>query len=714
MTIKNLFKNIFCLIFVAQLLIADNTIKISPTTKPPVLDGILDDLAWKNAISFSAFKTFIPDFGKTMPESTVVYTTYDKDNLYFAFKCFDPNPDLIKAEITARDNLRPHDWVCINLDSFNDQQSLYGFYVNPLGIQADSKFAAQNEDHGVDYIWYSAGKIVEDGYNIEIQIPFKSIRYKNVDPVIMAVAFERRVSKRSEQATYPALDPKKGYNFLIQLLPFELNNIEHYSLFELIPSSTFNQKYKYQNNKLEEYYSKNELSLTAKYGITSDLVLDATINPDFSQVEADAGQVDLNLRSALYFAEKRPFFLEGSEIFNLAGSNHSTQIVYTRQINNPKVGLKLSGKISDKSTLATIFAVDEVMNSNLTPSGQDAIFPIFRYKHSLSGDSYLGGIFTGKEMENYFNRVAGTDGIFRISESSYFAHQILFSNSKSSSDKEALDGHSFTINYNYSTRDLDLNLLGSKISNNFLADAGYISRTGIATFMAFMKPKFYTSSDFIRRIDIDIYTSHTQDLYSKLWETYNSISSKLFLMGALNFNLKYNYSTEIFKNTKFETSGFSISGGGQFNKELNVSSSYRTGKSIYYSNDPFQGNSSQFTSTINYQPLSQLESKTNITFVSFSKSSNDSLIYEYPIYRERLTFQLNQYFFIRAIVEYNKYKKTFLSDFLSSFTYIPFTTFYVGYGSLYQNLSLSSEIDRNVYNEVNRGIFVKASYLWRL
>lgn len=159
------------------------------TDKPPIIDGKLDDVLWHQAPVVSGFKTFIPDFGRTMPESTHAYMAYDSDNLYFAFYCFDPEPSGIKAEMTARDNTRPHDWVCINLDSFNDQQSLYCFYVNPLGIQSDSRFAANNEDFSVDMIWYSAGQVNENGYVVEIQIPLKSIRYSSKNPVEMSIFF---------------------------------------------------------------------------------------------------------------------------------------------------------------------------------------------------------------------------------------------------------------------------------------------------------------------------------------------------------------------------------------------------------------------------------------------------------------------------------------------------------------------------------------------
>ncbi|HEX9829760.1 MAG TPA: DUF5916 domain-containing protein, partial [Bacteroidota bacterium] len=437
----------------------------------PVIDGKLDDAVWSQAPYVTGFRSFIPDFGKMIPESTVVYMAYDRENLYFAFKCLDPTPSLIKAEITNRDNNRSHDFVCINLDSFNDQQSLYAFYVNPLGIQGDSRYAAGNEDFSVDLIWYSAGEITDEGYTVEIQIPVKSIRYSDNNPVEMTLFFERRVSRRSEHVSYPSLDPNKGYQFLTQMQPIIYQGLEPYSLFEVLPAVTYSQKYIAPQGDLVRDEDKGELSLTVKYGITSNLTLDGTYNPDFSQVEADAGQVDVNLRYGLFFPEKRSFFLEGTEIFSLSATGNA-QVVHTRTIVNPLVGIKLSGKIGERSTLASIYAVDELLDPQSRATGEKAVFPIVRYKYALGEDSYVGGIYTGRELSNSSNRVAGTDGFVRLSASGFVEYQALVSRTTDNTADTQVDGYAFTTVYRNETRDLNIQLGASKLSKDFSADAG--------------------------------------------------------------------------------------------------------------------------------------------------------------------------------------------------------------------------------------------------
>jgi len=332
------------------------------TTTPPAIDGKLDDDVWQQAPSVTGFKTFVPDYGHDMPDQTVVYYAYDRENIYFAFRCYDREPEKIKTSVTRRDNIRPDDWICINLDSFNDQQALYGFYVNPAGIQSDTRFAGNTEDDGVDLVWHSAGNIDSEGYTIEVQIPFKSIRFANKDTVEMGVIFERKVSRRSEQGTFPPLKPERGMFFLTQMKPILYHEVKHYTLFEVLPAMTFSEKSALQQGRLTSGGGDYEGSLTAKYGITSDLILDGTYNPDFSQVESDAGQVDVNLRFALFFPEKRPFFTEGTENFNFAGSGSGDPlfaVVHTRNIGNLLVGVKLSGKLGKKNFLASLNAIDE-------------------------------------------------------------------------------------------------------------------------------------------------------------------------------------------------------------------------------------------------------------------------------------------------------------------------------------------------------------------
>ena len=209
------------------------------TNTPPTIDGVLDDAVWQQAPFETGFIIYHPDYGSPMSEDTKVWYAYDRENLYFAFKCYDSEPDKVKTSVTARDKIRSDDWICINLDTFNDQQAIYALYVNPTGIQMDSRATMTDEDMSIDVVWYSAGKVDNEGYSIELKIPFKSIRFSHKEPVEMGVIFERYISRKSEAGTYPALDPKWGHNFITQTRPLIYENVKHYRLVEILPAVTY-------------------------------------------------------------------------------------------------------------------------------------------------------------------------------------------------------------------------------------------------------------------------------------------------------------------------------------------------------------------------------------------------------------------------------------------------------------------------------------------
>jgi hypothetical protein len=691
------------------------------TDRPPVIDGRLDEPAWQEAPYVTEFRTFAPDYGLEMAAETRAYMAYDGENLYFAFRALDNEPDKIKTSITSRDNIGRDDWVAINLDSFNDQQSLYAFYVNPFGVQGDSRYAGGVEDRSFDLVWYSGGQVDESGYTVEIRIPLKSIRFAHADPVTMGVIFERHISRRSEYGTCPPLNPDRGESWLTQMSPLVFRDLKRSTLFELLPAVTYSHRRALDEGRLATEEERGDVSVTAKYGITSDLILDGTYNPDFSQVEADAGQVDINLRYDLYFPEKRPFFLEGHENFTVAATTASERdpvqsIVYTRTIVDPIAGAKLSGKIGSRNTVASIYAVDELPEADPLTGDEYAHFPVLRFKRALNEDSYIGGIYAGRELRDHFNRVLGTDGQVRVTESSTLGYHGLLSQVKEDDASPRRDGHAIGLHYARGTRDIDYSLVFKDIAEDFRAEMGYVTRTGVLQLSALLRPKLYPNSDFIRRIDAELFTTQTKDKFSNLWETFNHISFQNYLWGSVIFKIKYSYSTEVFLGEEFKTGGFHVFGGGQLAKQLYLGVLCRRVKAIYYSDDPYQGRSNRLSANLIYEPSDKLRSELSFIYNDFYRDSDSQKIYDYPVARGRLTYQVNRYLFFRGILEYNDYRSELLTDFLASFTYIPGTVIHIGYGSLYDRIRWENGeyVDSDRFLEAKRAFFFKTSYLWRI
>lgn len=683
---------------------------------PPVIDGNLDDDIWQNVASLSGFKTWIPDYGKDMSEKTDVYIAYDSKNFYVAFRCFDGEPDRIKSSVTSRDNISPDDWVCVNLDSFNDQQSLYTFYCNPLGVQGDATAEGNQEDFNVDMVWFSEGKIDEEGYTVEIRIPFKSIRYSHKNPVEMGVIFERRISRRTESGTYPPLDPVQGPNFFTQTVTLLFEDIESHTLLEILPAATYRKQSELEEGRLDPGPDVGDLSLTAKYGITSRLILDGTVNPDFSQVEADAGQVDFNLRYGLFFPEKRPFFLEGLEKFHFGG-NHSSDplqaVVHTRTIVDPLLGAKLNGKFGAKNTVAAIYALDELPEDE---PGDLAHVGIFRYKRAMAGDSFIGGFYTGRDRASGYNRVFGLDGQTRITQSSIFGYHGFLSSSKADEESAREDGHALGLHYYYSTRDWILMLGLQDISEDFRTETGYITRTGITRLRSGILRMFYPESGLIKRIDPVIHSSHIRDKSSGLYETDNSLDLRFLLPRSSIFLFGYRYSTEVWLNRRFSTSRARIIGSSQITKNLYLELNYNYGNKIRYTQDPYRGKGSDVAAAAVFLPTGKLHLEFSVLYSDFTRQGDSQKEFDYTIIRSKNTFQVNKYLFFRAIVEYNSFRKQLLTDFLASFTYIPGTVVHIGYGSLYEKMEWEEGQYRPSDNflETKRGFFFKASYLWRL
>ncbi len=683
---------------------------------PPVIDGVLDDPVWMQAPSETGFLTWRPDFGKEMQEKTVVYYAYDRENLYFAYRCFDHDPSKIKASVTARDTINRDDWICLNLDTFNDQQSLYALYVNPLGIQGDSRFEGGQEDFTIDVVWFSAGRIDAEGYTIEVRIPFKSIRYRHREPVEMGIIFERSISRFSESGTYPALDPARGFDFLTQTRPLHFTDIKHYTLLELLPAITHGQTSLIDQGSLQAQKAETDLGLTVKYGLTSQLILDGTVNPDFSQVESDAGQVDFNLRYALFYPEKRPFFLEGREKFTLAATETGDpleSVVHTRTIVEPFLGFKLNGKVSPKDTIASIYALDE-----LAPGSPNdyAHVAIARYKHALRDDSYIGGVWTSRFEGSRYNVVAGSDAHIRLNPSSSFAYHALIAQTKPAGQSDELEGHALGLQYYYQTRDRLFEITFQDLGKNFLTETGYLTRNGLTRLKVGYVPMIYPKSRTFLRIDPLFHTINIRDKFSGLYETYNTFDLRLILPRNTTLTAGGRYQTEVFLGKRFDRSGFRLIGVSQLTKQLLLNMRYVYGQKIRYVESPYQGRGSDALLSAAYLPSEKLHFGLSLTYSDFIRSADRLKEYDYTIIRSENIYQTNKYLFFRAIVEYNSFYKRMMTDLLASFTYIPGTVVHIGYGSSYDKLEwregMYEPSDR--FLETQRSFFFKVSYLWRL
>ncbi len=703
-------------------------VAIHKTESPPVIDGRLDDPVWEQATRFDRFIIFKPDYGKPASEKTIVLMAYDRKTVYFAFDCRDSNPSGIKAAMSKRDGIDMDDWIGIVLDTYGDKQSGFLFMVNPLGVQQDGMINADgNGNSSFDTVWESKGIITKTGYTVEVSIPFKSLRYPFKKKISMGLLSTRYIGRKSEQTSYPEFDPEGGA-IMTQSRMIELDGVKFERPIEFIPAVTYGQSSVHNGGALASTGSDMEFSLTGKLGLASNLTLDAAYNPDFSQVEADAGQVDVNLRYSLHYSEKRPFFLEGMENFDFATAleqNTLGAVVYTRTIVDPLLGLKLTGRLGRSNVVSGIFALDEYPGDmadeegDIDNSGKNASFSIVRYKRQMKGDNFLGFFFTNRSFDGDRNSVSGFDGRWRLTNTSFLEYCVLGSWSSTSEVSGSNAGHYMGVRYNFNNRNWNIDLGFYDLSTDFRIDTGYVTRTGITMVPLLFQRYWYPKSKFFQKVEAYWWGYHILDKPSDLFETYNHLVLRLNMPRQSQVRFDWILGNEVFSGERFNLGGWRVRGYTQILKQLYLEGGYRRSGRVYYDEEaPFQGKGNTADLYLLYQPFEKLSSSLGITYTDFFRSSSSEKIYDYTIWRNRTTFQVNRYLFFRGIIEYNQYWKKINADFLVSFTYIPGTVIYFGYGSIYEKVRWNNE-DRDYfpsddYLMTGRIFFFKASYLWRL
>ncbi len=707
---------VFVILLGAICLFASEPLEAPRAEAAPAIDGKLDDPAWASALKLSDFKTFQPDYGKPPSQKTEAYVLFDAENIYFAFRCFDSEPGKIKASLSKRDAMFQDDFAGILIDSFNDSQNAYAFMINPLGIQGDGMINADGDMEPThDIVWYSKGLIDEQGFVVECRLPLQSIRFPDKKTVIMGLVVFRQIVRYSEMASVPALSPEKG-GLISQSMPVSFTGLKFKRVVEILPAFTHSNRLTIQDGDLRRDLRKSDVSLTAKVGLTSNLTMDATYNPDFSQVEADAGQVDFNIRYALYYAEKRPFFLEGLEYFQFAGNTEDAPlyaIVYTRNIVDPILGIKATGKLGSGNTIAGIYAKDDLPDD---ASSAHSDFGIFRFKHSLKGDAYVGGFYTSRFEGGGFNQVAGSDGRLRLSPTSIAEYHLFGSFSRLAGSQSTRAGHALGLRYQLSNRNVILDAGYQNISKDFQIDTGFVIRTGLSRLGLLGMYRFYPKSTFFQRIEPFYWSYHLYDKFDRMVETFNLFCLRFQLPRSTMVRFDGILASEVYSAESFNRNALGVQAESQLTKHFYVYSFVRRGGAIFYDPDaPYQGYGNRASLSVKYQPAEKLDFVLSLTYVDFYRRSNGEKIYDYTILRSRNTFQFNKYLFLRAIVEYNTFRDRLTLDTLVSFTYIPGTVVHLGYGSAFQKLEWtgSDYVESDKFLETQRGFFFKVSYLWR-
>ncbi len=767
-------------------------VRVTRFETPPVIDGKLDEAVWKGAVVLKDFYQIQPGDNITPSRPTEVMIGYDAKSLYFGFRAFD-EPDKVRATVAKRDEVFGEDNIRIFLDTFNDQRKAYVFGWNALGVQQDGILTeGAGTDFSVDIVMESKGTLTETGYIVEVAIPFKSLRYEAGKDKLWGFHVWRNIDRFNDEldSWMPISRDKSGtMNQAGHITGLEGISTER--TLELIPSLTLSETGKRVRTLLPSAIRANaaivdpgrfvngpldfDPGLTAKLGITPTITLDLALNPDFAQVEADQTVITANQRFPIFFEEKRPFFLEGIDIFRTRIS-----AVNTRTIIDPDVAVKLSGKRGRNSfglLLASDnapgnFSEEERTDPDIRPGiekflDKNAYIGVLRLKRDIGKENSIGLIATTYNFIEKHNHMGGFDGRFRLNPVTTLDVQVLGSTSRRFFFDPDLgqrlfrtgNGLAYSFGYNNNGRHFGYEIFGTGRSKDFRADVGFNRRLNTNNEGIFVrynsepKPKakliswrIYNSSqtNFDWQGRSQFYNSETQlsfrlqrqtffgvgfeQGYERLFE--EEFGQKRTATRAGTFagddterssprKAIYAY-IETLPSKKYSAFIFSSYTMGALDLDFGAGPKFPRVSPAALTNpdapqDPGPGKSLFIDSSVSYKPIDSLRASLSYVKSRLVRDDTNRVAFDDNIFSLRSTYQFTRFTFARARIDYTTLSARARAQMLLGWTPNPGTSFFVGY---------NDDLNRNGTNPFTgqiepglrrngRTFFIKMSYLFR-
>lgn len=713
----------------------------NPTAVPRLnakikVDGVLSEEVWQKALKMDMNYEVKPGENIKPPVETTVYIFNNKTHLNVAFRCYDPDPESIRARFNDRDKIWADDWVSVVLDTFNDQRKSYTFACNPFGIQSELvESIAGVVNLQWDTIWNSAGRIDDKGYIVEMAIPFSSMRFQNKEGA-QVWGFDATRNYPRSLPHYIGLFPRDRNSncYACQMLKIKgFEGAKPGRNIEITPTvSVFGsqEREEFIEGKFVEKDSKLDPGISAQWGITPNMSLNATINPDFSHVEADAALLDINTQFALQYPEKRPFFLEGNDLFRTR-----LNVIYTRALADPKWGVKLTGK-DGVNDIGVFSAQDRITNlvfpgsygSQSTSLDLDTVGSVVRYRRDIGKVSTLGLLVTDREGTDYYNRLAGVDGYLRLTKHKEVRMQFVASQTRYP-DEVADDfsqpdgkftGTALEFFMRHSSRNFYYFLIYQQASPDFRADMGFMPQVGYRHFTGAMIFVWYRNpGHWFTSINLSPTVRYETDFDDNL--IFKSIRLSSEYKGPLQSEvyLEGNLEKRSFLGTEYDTSRLTANFEMQPSAALNFYLNSQIGNQIDYRNAR-QGTQIMLNPGIGYR----LGKRFYLTLDHIFERLNvdEGRLYTANVSNLKAIYQFNKRAFFRAILQYvnydynmENYIRKFNPKFEHLFTQLlfsyklnPQTVLFLGYSDDYYGLQMYP------LTQNNRTLFLKIGYAFRL
>ena len=700
------------------------SVQAQRATEPPTIDGRLDDAAWRDAVLITDFTQTNPVEGAPPTERTEVRIAYDADHLYFAFYAHYTDPTQMRANRADRDRLRRDDWIAVMFDTFLDQQRAYRFSVNAYGIQGDAILRGGRSmrgppggggDSSWDALFETGGAIVHDGWTAEMAIPFKSLRYPSRGAGEHRWGFQitRTLQSKDETLVWaPMTRAVAGVLTQMGMLG-GLRGLSVSRNLEILPTATAIQLGRLTDTGYAEGETEPDFGFNMKYGVTSNLTADFTLNPDFSQIEADRPQIETNQRYALFFPELRPFFLEGQEIFRTPGR---TNLVHTKTIVDPQIGAKLTGKTGN-TTLGVLVANDaapgKLDDSSEYGFGETANFVIGRARYDLYSQSYIGAIMTDREFLDSYSRVAGVDGRFRLGQT-HRAQFLAVTSSHRDLDGIAGSGPMFNAEIRRDSRHLSYSVDFNSIDPDFRTDAGFVRRVDMQQLDADIEYEWWPESwliswgpQFRYRRNVD-HAGVLQD------EDFRADVSARFARNIF-FRADGQREMERFEGVDFHKTRFSLRNGVNTSRRFSLFYGIDWGEQIRFVENPFLGRMFDYNVGLTLLPTTRLNAQFSLDAARFNDMHTGEAVFDVKILRTFTTYQFTDRLLVRNILEHNTGNGKVGVNLLFTYRVNAGTAFYIGYDDrLQEGIHLDRErfYNRDLQRQ-QRAFFTKLQYLFR-
>ncbi len=703
------------------------------------IDGKLDESEWSTAKRYTIGFEIEPGENTVPRAETIFFTLYNDEYLYFAFRCFDPNPSEIRATVTDRDKIFNDDFVIILLDTYSDNQRTYELLVNPYGIQGDLLRTGNNEDPGFDIIWYSAAERTETGYTVEMAIPFKSIKFPDSDSPIWALQAGRIFPRENRYVYFWTPSDRNNPCFMCQSGKLiGLSDIPHNISAEILPYAIG-----FQSARLEDsddpdkgFFNedlKGRIGAGFKVNPSSSMTMEGVVNPDFSQVESDAQQISVNSTFSLYYEEKRPFFLEGIELFRSGMS-----VFYTRLINNPLYAAKITGK-QEKVSYAlltaydrnTLFIVPGEEGSSTISSSEKSFSNILRARYDFAEDSYFGAIITTRDLSGGHNYNAGIDWNYLFEKQYYIRGLFLFSNTEEVSDSnifnssrkfgstqynaafngEKFSGTALRLDFKRSSRNHYFEMSYRDISPLHQSQMGFMTKNNTRSievenaYTIYPEESVVTNSYIFARYGLAFNHSHVRK------DNWLVVGVNTVFKGQIRtFAGVLPINAEQFKGQSFSNIfRYMFEVNARPSDALAIGFDSDFGKFIYRSDNPKTGRGHNLDVWVTIKISDQFQSGFDFGRSRLSDINTGELFYDGYILRNTTTYQFSEESYLRMISEYNSFEKSINLFPLFSYKLNAFTIFYIGSTN---NLREFDKQDRWIQSE--RQYFLKIQYLWTL